>query len=683
MPSNMELMVQIAADANRFAAEMNRATGATDSFASGFRARFQSLNSTVAQFGLQLGGIALTLRSFKTSSGIESAMAGVESNFRKSTTTAKEWMDTQRDVKKTAFDVQKATASSYKEIIGITDAYLKAGVSMDAIKGSQGAAWAAASLSTVTGRDANEIGDDMARLGSSFGLKNDQYGWAADTLARGEAASPGALEEILYSLRQFSAGAKNLNVSFDDAVAAAAVATPLGGQAGSSINRFLGGSAGKTKLQRNAMVEAGLGTFDKKGRFKSKAFDDKGNFIGLDKWASIVRETMGGIENQQKRSILASQIWGQEGERFALLLANADQDKSFGAMKTEMREALSLQERMDIITGTFSASLTKAKNSLDLFGAKLSEPFLDRGTGVLQTVSNGADALTEWMGEEGNTEKLLGGGAAVALLWKGIQMWKRKKGVKNDAIDGFIGDTTGIGQGVITGKMLQSAAGVTPVYVVNMPDGGIGGAQTDGFLPGKVTPKPTKPTPKPSWGSRALGALGLGGLSGKALLGTVSAGVAPLAAMGGITAWAGKDSHKTELSYLLGVTDKLNGYLSRVGLDRDPRAKEREMYDRRIQDGLGGNSVPDWYLKERAANQGTGGMNDAQVAIALGTEAGSQIASQVDAVNQALVSTLKGTDIGGTISIKVLSPNVETQVMATPNQSSIKYNLGLLNGVPK
>ncbi len=670
MASQMELMVRIAADANRYAAELTRAGGATSQFTSSTKAKFSTLTRSIAAFGVQLGAVALTARSFSSSTGIEGALASVESNFRKSTTSAQEWISTLKDVKSTAFDVQKVTLTSYKDVIGITDAYLKAGVSMDAIKGKQGAAWAAASLSTITGRDANEIGDDMARLGTSFGLKNDQYGKAADTLARGEAASPGKLEEILYSLRQFSSSAKNMSVSFDDAVAAAAVATPLGGMAGTSINSFIGMSAGKTKLQRNAMIEAGLAT-NVNGKFQSKAFDNKGQFVGLDKWAATVRETFKGIENQQKKSILASQIWGKEGERFAMLLANVDDDKTFAAMKQEMKESLGLQDRMDIITNTFGASLTKAKNSLDLFGAKLSEPLLGPGQAVLETVSNGADSVTEWMNVEGNTEKMLVGGAALAALWKGIQIVKGKKGIKNNSFDHLISDTTGIGQGVITGKVLQSAAGVTPVYVVNMPEGGLGGG-LGGLAGGGLGG---------IGGGAAAGGVAKGGLlRGLATRGMMAIGAAGglpvLAIRGGLLGAAGYAGYKTGEAAYNKMDSTENGQVFIDSLGERLTGIMAFLGSSTAQDALEANQIAQAHSNNTVANDVING----NMATDFGAKAAAELTAQMSSVNEALASTIKGTDLGGTINIKVIADNAQAQVQANPNQSTIKYNLGITNG---
>ncbi len=79
--------------------------------------------------------------------------------------------------------------------------------------------------------------------------------------------------------------------------------------------------------------------------------------------------------------------------------------------------------------------------------------------------------------------------------------------------------------------------------------------------------------------------------AGGGILGSLLGGAAPLAAMAGITAWAGKEDHKKELSFLMKHTERLEGIFGK----NDPNIR---MYDDRIKGGNFG-AVPPEYLKSK------------------------------------------------------------------------------------
>ena len=78
--------------------------------------------------------------------------------------------------------------------------------------------------------------------------------------------------------------------------------------------------------------------------------------------------------------------------------------------------------------------------------------------------------------------ELMGGAAGILASMYAIKLLGGKWGKWGSRAAGLAGDVTGTAQGVVIGKTLQQTAGIQPVYVVNMPDGGIaGGNPVDGL----------------------------------------------------------------------------------------------------------------------------------------------------------------------------------------------------------
>lgn len=108
----------------------------------------------------------------------------------------------------------------------------------------------------------------------------------------------------------------------------------------------------------------------------------------------------------------------------------------------------------------------------------------------------------------------------------------------------------GTAVGVAEGKALQQIAGVTPVYVVNMP----------GSLPGLP----------PGAGAAGGAGAGAAGSSAWRLAGTASLAAAPLAAMWGISNWAGDTSNDIgRVDGINGVSGALKRVLGWMGFDKD------------------------------------------------------------------------------------------------------------------
>lgn len=232
--------------------------------------------------------------------------------------------------------------------------------------------------------------------------------------------------------------------------------------------------------------------------------------------------------DKQRADAIAS-AFGQtdlDTQRGLRTLLSGDNVAGISRMSQQLRGA----------TGTLHRDLDAAlNNAVDQSGRlarTLREAADDFAKPVNNAISRGVKYLLDTKEQGGlglSGKDLLAGGAALA---GGTLLAGRYGGKALKALAGKFG---GVGVGVATGKALEQAAGVMPVYVVNMPGGGFGdsaaGAALGGAAGGAVFSK-AKTALAMLLGAPSLGAIrmmGAGAMS-TAGAGVVAAGAAGYAA---------------------------------------------------------------------------------------------------------------------------------------------------------
>lgn len=196
------------------------------------------------------------------------------------------------------------------------------------------------------------------------------------------------------------------------------------------------------------------------------------------------------------------------------------------------------------------------------------------------------------------------------------------------AIGALMGKVGGTATGVATGKALEQAAGVTPVFVVNMPSGGLAGGALDGAagaaaagVAGKVASK------------AKVGAALAGGLPLKDFL-KLGAGAIGTTAAGATAAGAAGYGAGTLLYKSLEGTRAGDALVDKIG----------------------------------------GGI--AKVLALLGNEEAQRAVEMTEKLRQ--------TDLGGTMTIRIETAGAvgAVDVSARPNNPHVKYNTGRTNAGP-
>lgn len=468
----------------------------------------ESLEKGLKGLAFSAYGLSKLRPGVQAAADMQTALLKVESNIASGAKNAADLNAQLREVKRTAIEVGNASPFSAEQVLEIENSLLKAGLKLSDVVGQSGAAFAATALAALSGVAPEQVGDDLAKAGGMFNIKGDQYGEAADWLTKIDDSAATSLPELMYGLNMSGASANALGISLKDTVTALGMLAPLGDRAGSSLDNFFKGTLGNSKDKRAVMKKYGLDFFE------------NGRFIGMEKATDQLRAKMGRIKNEEERLTALIKLFGDEGGRAANQFVFAE--KSFGQLNDQAERALGLQAKMNIQQRGLNAQLEALKGTWKTTLASVFSPMLGTLTDAVAKANELAGALGKVADENPDlSAKVSGGAAAVVGAGALYSLWHLAKGGLSGGkvIKGMFGKGVDTAAGVVKGKALEAAAGVTPVYVVNMPDGGLG-------LPNL----PSVPgMPKKSGGAGLASRLKLLGLGAAPLLaraGVVGAGAA-------------------------------------------------------------------------------------------------------------------------------------------------------------
>ncbi|MDP2607942.1 MULTISPECIES: phage tail tape measure protein [unclassified Oceanobacter] len=150
-------------------------------------------------------------------------------------------------------------------------------------------------------------------------------------------------------------------------------------------------------------------------------------------------------------------------------------------------EAREKTSRILAANGTIARELDRAMNNAVIQGQRLSGVLRESVDGFMSAINTGFVEITKFLLDDKKAgglaldgDDILGGG--VALLAGGVAAYK----YGGPAMKNLLGNAGNLAGGVAVGAALEATVGVTPVYVVNMPNGisPIGSVGGRGGLPG-------------------------------------------------------------------------------------------------------------------------------------------------------------------------------------------------------
>ncbi len=390
---------------------------------------------------------------------LQESLIGVRTELMGSVDGAAEMAKAMGDIRSTAFDVQSYTPFDQAQIVNLEKELIKAGATVSQVIGKQGAAAAAAALAAYEGLDAVATGENLMAIATPFKVGGDQMMEMANQAASAASASKASFASLAEGAKYASGPMASLGRDTKEMFALLATLDSAG----------IGGSMGGTSL-----------TAFFRGAVKVKEFKDaNGNLKETTELIAILRKRLGNLGEAERLDRL-NKMFGDEGARAAIALMT-EGDKGYAAMIEEMGKSLSLQEKLNERMKGFKAQLNSLKGTATSTIANLFTPALDPLTQLISKTNEWTGAL----GKAAQENEGLSAGASYAGLaamvgglavggyhlakgtGAGMKMLKALKGVGGDAA------------GIAKGKAIEAATGVTPVFVTNMPDGGLVGGAAD------------------------------------------------------------------------------------------------------------------------------------------------------------------------------------------------------------
>lgn len=486
---------------------------------------------------------------------LQQAMLQVKRNIIGSVDSVQQLREQLGLVRETATEVSSTAPLSAADVIGIQNSLLKAGLDIGDIIGKNGAAAAATALATLSETAPDVVGDALANLGTQFKLKGNQFGEAADWLARVDDAAATSLPMLLQGVRMSGASAAAMNIELKDTVTALGVLSPLGERAGSSFDGFLRGLKG------------------------SKFAFENGKFIGLEASIDRLKEKMAALPNDQQRLIVLQKQFGDEGGRAAQTFLNAA--KGFREIEESADATISLTRKMEIDLEGYNRKVEALAGSWKTMRGTLFSSALQPMGQFVDLVNSAVSGVTDLANKSPAVGKtisaLVGGGIAAGGAYG---LFKLLQGGRAGfrAMSG-IGGLGNVAAGIAKGKAVEAATGVQPVFVTNWPAGfGAGSAVAEtaaaaaaaaggGSLLGKAK------AAKGLLLNPYTGAVAAGGLAGFAVGSLLNSGISK-----GLSALLGRDATLgTALfdAFNSGGSTDVGGTL-RIEIDNSGRARVRE-----------------------------------------------------------------------------------------------------------
>lgn len=378
-------------------------------------------------------------------------------------------------VRNTADKIQKQMPFGSKEVMGIENVLLKAGLSMKDVTAEGGAAWASAALATISKEAPQAMGEGLIAMASPFNVKGGQFGEMADFLQKVDQASVTNIPELVEGMKYVSGTAANMKVSWQDTLHAMGAMSQQGlkgSMAGTSLNDFLIRMVGTSRIERKTIAALNQ-ELARTGKAPLEFFDKSGKLKALPAIINNIRTSLSGLTDKNRMFVL-QKIFGEQGARaaFALIHEGAGSWEEVGQ---GIAKAAGMQAKLNTRLEGFAANMKSLGGTTATTLANLFNPMLQPLTIMSQKANEVVDAVGKLAAKHstltatGNAILGVGLGAAAGYgvynLVKGGMAGKRVLSALG--MRGIFGSLGGTAMGIAEGKAVQAATGVQAVFVTN------------------------------------------------------------------------------------------------------------------------------------------------------------------------------------------------------------------------
>lgn len=502
--NNQSLIVRIIADANRYTHGMNAAAGATRRFAIRAKSEFDRVRNMMGSMRGQLASLGLGVGAVKIivdTASFERDMRRLQVNIGASRAEMEAW-------RKEAFENQKNYGTSVGDQKDLADSLQAAGLEMTAIR--QAASPVSKALQ-VAKTSADSLGKALGVAQEQFKVDLNNQKETADLLDKMVVSGRlgnAELENLPDIFARVGGRAKEANFNLDQTLALVEVLSksePQSDRLSTLVDSTLRVFT-NAKYMREASKATGVGFFDTQGARRNP----------IDVIADI-KKAYDRLTTDAQRNQFLDKAFGKTDMDTQRGLKKALEEGTLGLIEQYHREIASA-------SGTIDKDLKTAMDNATTQASRLK--------GALQeAVENGfarpiGDAFSAGVKKMMDSSEQGGWGLSGNQMLAGSaagMMGTYALGRVGKGVIGKLGrNVSGTAAGVVQGKVWEQA-GVQPVYVVNMSEGGMGGGMGD--LPGNA-------------GKAGGAARAAGWLRAAKFGGTLTLAAAPLAAMYGVSEWA-------------------------------------------------------------------------------------------------------------------------------------------------
>ncbi|XQE65768.1 phage tail tape measure protein [Pseudomonas sp. P3C3] len=449
--SNLNLALRVSADVTRLMAGMAKGEGGVRKFGRAAKHEMEqlghfmgSVEGKLAQLGIGVSAVAL---------GVQSAR--LDKDLKQLQLTAGATADEAGRLRRELMEAQIATGQGADELKAGVDALIAGGLSMAEATATVDPM---AETLAVAKTNADALAKAMGVASKQFDIdlsQTEQARLLLDKMVVAGRAGNAELENLPDIFARVGGSARSSNLSLEQTLALVETlslvepnAERLATLTDSTLRVFT-----NSKYMKDAQKATGIKFFDADGSR---------------------RDALAVIEEIQGKY---SQL-GTDQDRFKFIskaFGNTDLDTQRGLKA--LLDGDSLGKLDEVFAQVSNASGTIARDLPDAIGnavdqtSRLKGALREAADGFAQPINDTLSGLIKWgldskqnggLGLDGTD--IIAGSAAGALGLLGAARYGSK------AIKGLAGKLGGTAAGVATGKALEEVAGVTPVYVVNMPD---------------------------------------------------------------------------------------------------------------------------------------------------------------------------------------------------------------------
>lgn len=390
MAQDRVVKVSLVAQVSNYVAGMEQARKATENASKSSddaKAKFEAQNQAMTQVGsglmaigaLAAVGVGLAVKKF---ADFDQAM----SNVAAATHESEQNMNALRDA---ALDAGAKTVFTATEAANAIEELGKAGLSTkDILEGGLSGALDLASAGGLGVADAAGI---AAVALKTFKLEGGDMAHVADILSAGAGKAMGSVTDLSQALSQSGQVASSTGLSIEETTAtlsAFASQGLLGSDAGTSFKAMLQRLTPQSAEAAKKMSELGI-----------SAYDAQGNFIGMEKFAGNLQDSLKGLTTEQRNSALAT-IFGSDAVRAATVLYAEGEsgikgwigkvnDSGYAAETAALRMD-NLKGDVEKLGGAFDTALIKSGEAADIVLR-----FLTQTTTNMVDAFNGAGPIVQ------------------------------------------------------------------------------------------------------------------------------------------------------------------------------------------------------------------------------------------------------------------------------------------------